>query len=167
MIITREDIIKELNERIESLKKLIYEVEKNKNAYFYKNIAVDLRVLLGDGQGENLLKKAMEVSNFSLVFSYTKPWGDIIKMDLDGWKNETIFAINGDVFSRIRLIKSVADQRGAHFDKNGDKIHDISKAIELPFGNPIKDGLGNQNVVYIVRTAKDLINVVEKQFIKI
>jgi len=160
----KEELLQELKDRVDILEQNIEKVKIDKDFKYYTHIAVDLRLLLSSkNPGNNLLGRVLDAYGVKIMFKDVRPWGEK-EQTLEEWKNDVMFAINGSVFTRIKIIEDVADQRGAHFDNNANDIHHISKGIMLPFDNPAKNGVAEQNVVYITTIAEDLIRMIRCQF---
>ncbi|NMC36528.1 hypothetical protein GYA49_05795 [Candidatus Beckwithbacteria bacterium] len=161
-------------EKVDELKKIanniclfINEIKNNQNLSLVNSLAVELRKLFDEkNPGNNLLERLENDLNIKLKFpdKKTRLPPQTTHVSIDDYKNNLVFSSNGRGFTRIEIIKILADKKGAHLDDQQDIIIKQSEKIFLPFGNPAKTKLIlEQNHYYLLAIAITTIKVINEQ----
>lgn len=160
--------IQELKEIVENIELFVSKILKDGKSPLVKPLSVELRKLYSTGKGNNLLKRLENDLKVELVFpngSHTLPRTKIY-VGIDEYINRMIFAIKGRTVTRIQLLKLVANQKGAHLDRDEDVLHKQSQEVALPLGNLARGGvLLEQNTRYLVEIAQTTTDVINKQIL--
>jgi len=166
----KEDLLQELKDVNGHIKLLLNEITQNKKTSLVKPLSVELRKLYSPTKGNNLLRRIEEVFQIKISFPDRgkKLPPTTVRVELDEYRNNLIFALQGRKFTRLRLINLVAGQKGAHTDDSVDKIHFQSERIMLPLGNLARGGvLLEQNTRYLVTIAMTTRRVINDQILSI
>jgi hypothetical protein len=165
-----EKYLAELRDSVKNLEYFVAEITKNEKYSLVKPLSVELRKLLYEGgRNNNLLGRLEKDLKIKIKFPCrTKSLPHkTIDCNIEDYRKEFIFKVSGRSFNRIDLIKMVANEKGAHIDDNEDPLHEISKKIFLPLGNPARGGsILDQNTMYLVSIAKITIRVIRNSILK-
>lgn len=166
--LTKQELFHEIRESIDNLESFLEDIIKDKKMARIKPLSVELRKLLVGGRGNAVLKRAEEELEIKLRFpdraKVLPP--RTIEVGLDDYINRLVFALGGRGFTRKKLIYMVAEQKGAHIEKQPDILHRQSKRIILPLGNPARGGsFFEQNHRYLISIARTVSIVVKEQIL--
>lgn len=164
--ITDKDFFKEIQEIIANIEILLDQIINHKKNSLVKTLSVELRKLLNPTErGGSVLERAQKTFGITLEFTVNTPPPPNTKLvGLDNYIHGLAFFLAPRRWSRIDIIKVVADEKGAHTDPTSDIIHTQSKNIILPIGNPARDRFFfEQNYTYIISIGVTILKVVRNQ----
>ena len=161
MEITKEQRVVELRESLAHIEHYLELLLQGQYSY-QKPLSVELRKLLCEGEGNFLLKKLEK--DYGVIFKFSirsEPLMPPTYKDatVDDYLNEFRFFQEGESYTRRRIIKIVADKKGAHLDDTEKPFHQFEKKTFLPVGNPSKEGVHPLAAKYLVDIAKTTLRV--------
>lgn len=169
MKISKEKKVEELKESLNHIRHYLELLKKGEYSYT-KPLSVELRKLLCEGNGNELLKRIEQDFNLEIKFpvrveplippTYRNTF-------IDEYLDEFRFFQEGEQYSRRRIIKMVADKKGAHLDETEKPFHQFEKKTFLPVGNPAKDSVYPLATKYLIDIGKTTLQVCENWLTKL
>lgn len=159
------DLLGELARILGLVSHYMEQLVKERKQLFGIPLSVELRKLYSQGTGNRLLERVQDQLGIKLRYKAThKPPDQYKEVEVKEYIDGLAFVSNGKAYTRIQVIKHIADQRGAHTDDNLKELHAISPGILLPWKNPAKTKLMlSQDLHQIMQIADKTLWVADKQ----